>query len=77
MNSSKLLDNRQIHPLFSPWFRRNDVMVLDNLAKRLYPRLPTGRRQYQFRVLLSAIAFGVLLGGVVVALIYWMYRTSK
>jgi hypothetical protein len=57
--------------------RGNIAMDLDYLAKKLYPRLPTGRRRYQFRMLLVAISFGLLLGGLLVALIWWTSRVHK
>jgi len=52
-------------------------MDWDFIAKRLYPRLPGGRRRYQFRMLLVAIGFGLFLGGLLVALICWMARVRK
>jgi hypothetical protein len=52
-------------------------MNLDALAKRMYPRLPPGRRRYQLQMLLVAISFGLLLGGLMVALIFWMSRVRK
>lgn len=52
-------------------------MNLDYLARRLYPRMPTGRRNYQIRVLLVAISVGLLMGGTVVAIICWHAGVAK
>jgi hypothetical protein len=71
------LDNQEINGLLfaDRWDSR--TMNLDALAKRMYPRLPPGRRRYQLQMLLVAISFGLLLGGLMVALIFWMSRVRK
>jgi hypothetical protein len=50
-------------------------MNLDLLAKRLYPRLQTGRRIYQVKVLMAAISCGLAMGGVLIAIMFLMART--
>ena len=44
-------------------------MNLDPLARRLYPRLPPGRRAYQLKVLLASALVGFVLGAVMVAVL--------
>jgi hypothetical protein len=48
-------------------------MNLDNLAKKLFPHMPSGRRRYQVRVLLVAVCLGLVLGAILVALEWHLY----
>lgn len=52
-------------------------MDLDFLAKRLYPRLPSGRRIYKLKALLAAISCGLVLGGLLVAIMFLRSGVSK
>jgi uncharacterized membrane protein YciS (DUF1049 family) len=45
-------------------------MDLDYLAKRLYPRLPYGRRNYRLRALLAAISVGLVFAAIVAAVMW-------
>jgi ABC-type phosphate/phosphonate transport system permease subunit len=47
------------------------TMFLGSLAKKLYPRLQSGRAVYQLKMVLLAATVGLLLGGIIVTVMYF------
>jgi len=52
-------------------------MLLAPLAKRLFPRLQTGRAIYHLKMIFVAALVGVVLGGIIVSIVWWQSRISK
>jgi hypothetical protein len=52
-------------------------MNFDFLAKRLYLRMQPGRRNYQLKMLVVAVSFGLSLGGVLVTVMLWTSKVPK
>ncbi len=52
-------------------------MQMAHLAKRMYPKLQSGRAVYQLKMVLVAASVGVVLGGVMVAVIYLQSRIGR
>ena len=53
------------------------VLLLAPLAKRLFPRLQTGRAIYHLKMIFVAALVGVVLGGIIVSIVWWQSRISK
>ena len=53
------------------------LMSFDKLAKLIFPRVPSGRRIYQLKVLIAASLAGLICSGILVAVMCFRSGVGK